>query len=135
MRRTRARARARGLGPGRLVFLGHREDVERLYAGLDLFVLSSLYEGLPYVILEAMAAGLPVVATDVAGTSDVVEDGRTGRLVPMDEAPAIAEAICELLADAGLRNAMGSAGRRRVQEQFALRRFLEAHAALYRGSR
>jgi len=130
-RRTEARAAGHGLGGQRLSFLGHREDAARLYAGFDVFVLSSLYEGLPYVILEAMAAGLPVVATDVTGTREVVEDGVTGTLVPMGDASAIARGIAPYLADADLRAATGRRARERVQERFTMKRFIELHEKLY----
>jgi len=63
-------------------FLGHVDDVRDLYDVLDVFVLPSLWEGLPNAVIEAMACGLPVVATDVGGTGELVDDGRTGLLVP-----------------------------------------------------
>jgi len=132
-RRMHERARSLGLGPARLDFLGHREDVAGLYAAFDVFALSSLYEGLPYVILEAMAARLPVVATRAPGIEDVVEDGVTGRLAPLDDSAAIARALLDLLADGDARSRMGGEARRRVEERFRLADFLDAHARLYRG--
>ncbi len=133
-RSVRRRVRDMGLGPARLALLGHREDVPRLCSGFDLFALSSLYEGLPYVLLEAMAARLAVVATRVSGVEDVIEDGLTGRLAPPGDAPAIARAITGLLSDSDARYALGQAARRRVEEAFPLRRFIDAHARLYEGA-
>src|SRR5262249_37028469 len=74
-------------------------------------------EGLPVAVLEAGAAGLPVVATAVGGTPEVVEDGRTGHLVPPADPPALADKIAEALADDGRRD-MGRRARQRVRAEF-----------------
>lgn len=128
----RCRARTLSLGPGRFGFMGHCERAETLYPGFDVFCLSSLYEGLPYVILEAMAAGLPVVATRVTGTEELVDDGVSGRLVPLGDAHAIARGIADLVCDAAKRRSFGTEGLKRVRERFGTGRFVEAHARLYR---
>ena len=73
-------AEQRGLAAVR--FLGNRPDVPQLLAASDLFVLPSLWEGLPMALLEGMASGLPVIATDVAGSRQVVVPGQSGMLVP-----------------------------------------------------
>ena len=81
-----AAERARnGRGPG-VVLLGHRDDVDRLLGGFDLFVLASHREGQPRAAMEAAASGLPIVATDVRGCRQVVDDGTTGLLVPVGDA-------------------------------------------------
>jgi glycosyltransferase involved in cell wall biosynthesis len=113
-------------------FMGHRRDVPALLRASDLFVLTSRYEGLPYSVLEAMACGLPVVATRAPGTVDVVEDGVTGILVPVEDAEAVATAILALLDDPARARALGEAGRRHVAERFSLAGMLAAHEALYR---
>ena len=71
---------------GRVYFAGQRSKKETLslMAACDFFVLNSTHEGLPHVILEAMALGLPVIATSVGGTPEVVQDGETGLLVPLN---------------------------------------------------
>ncbi len=93
------RRRVAQLGLEEHVWLaGYRSDVPRVLAALDVFTLPSRYEGLPYTLMEAMAAGRAVVATDVTGNRDLVRDGETGRLVPPDDAQALAEAVVELLA-------------------------------------
>jgi glycosyltransferase involved in cell wall biosynthesis len=71
---------------GRVYFAGQRSKKETLslMAACDLFVLNSTYEGLPHTVLEAMALGLPVIATAVGGTPEVVQDGETGLLVPLN---------------------------------------------------
>lgn len=102
-------------------FLGARDDVPRLLAASDLFVLPSLWEGLPTVVLEAMSAGLPVVGTSVSGVPEAVEDGSTGLLVPPGRAESLASAILRLGADRDLRERMGARGRERFEERFHVR--------------
>jgi len=81
-------------------------------------VLPSFAEGLPVVIMEAMALGRPVVSTYVAGIPELVVQGETGWLVPAGDAPALADALQEVLnSDTARLSAMGSAARRRVAER------------------
>lgn len=111
--------------------LGARDDIPSLLEVSDLFVLPSLWEGMPNAVLEAMAYGLPVVATCVDGTTEVVEDGRTGILVPPKDVSALADAIVRFLKDRELRLIMGNAGRMRVIEEFSIDSFVDRHVALY----
>jgi glycosyltransferase involved in cell wall biosynthesis len=115
----------------RVRFLGQRSDVAALMAAADLFVLPSMFEGLPLVALEAMAAGLPVVGTRVCGTDEVVVDGETGRLVEGGHAPALADAVSEVLADPSLAARWGAAGRRRVADEFTAARMARETLAVY----
>lgn len=103
---------------GNVVFLGRRDDVEELYAGFDLFVLPSYREGFPRSAMEAAASGVPVVATDIRGCRQVVDDGRTGILVPLHDADALARAVEELASDGDRRGAMGEAARHKAERQF-----------------
>jgi glycosyltransferase involved in cell wall biosynthesis len=116
----------------RVTFAGTRDDVEALLASSSCFVLSTTSEGLPISILEAMAAGLPVVASRVGGVPELVEDGVTGLTVPPRNPAALAEALRGLLADAGLRERLGAAGRLRAERAFSLAAFRRAHLDLYR---
>jgi sugar transferase (PEP-CTERM/EpsH1 system associated) len=126
----RARASALGISDN-VHLLGHREDVETVLAALDVFVLSSLSEGLSNTILEAMAMGLPVVATRVGGADELVRDGLTGVLVPPHAPREMADGLAQLLQDGQARQAMGAAGRARVEAEFALSVMVARYEALY----
>jgi len=116
---------AQNLGiQSRIVFAGHRADVVPFYGAMDLYVLPSLYEGCPYTLLEAMAAGLPCIATAADGSADIVADGATGRLVPLNDPWALAAAIEAALADPAARSRWGAAGRVRVRERFTSRQMI-----------
>ncbi len=112
---------AQRLGIGeRVEFRGEvpHEQVPAVLAELDIFVMPSRAEGFGVAALEAQAMELPVVASRVHGIPDVVEDGRTGLLVPPGDVEQLAEAIGRLAGDAGLRAAMGQAGRAFVAERY-----------------
>jgi sugar transferase (PEP-CTERM/EpsH1 system associated) len=113
--------------------LGHRGDVESVFASLDVFVLSSKSEGMSNTILEAMASGLPVVATRVGGADEMVQDGETGLLVPPGDPEPLADALDRLVSSAPLRQSFGSAGRRRAHGEFSLRNMIEAYQSFYCG--
>ncbi len=115
----------------RVHFLGARRDLGDLLAAMDIFVMPSLWEGLPLSLVLAMGAGLPVVATRVAGIPEVVEDGRTGLLVPPADAPALASALARLAADSTLRHRLGAAARASVLPRFNVQHYVDAIVALY----
>lgn len=117
---------------GRVRLLGERDDVPRLLAEADVFLLASRSEGLPLSVIEAMAAGLPIVASDVGGLKELVRDGETGVLVPPGDPVALAEALRPLLANRELRRRLGRAGRARAKALFDLSGFRRAHLELYR---
>ncbi|MBU1486729.1 glycosyltransferase family 4 protein [bacterium] len=111
-------------------FLGFRSDLDRIYADLDLIVLSSLNEGLPTAIIEAMASAKPVVATRVGGVADLIEDGVNGILVPPKSSSKLASACLEVLKDQEQAGKMGQEGRRR-SSQFELSRLIKDIESLY----
>lgn len=111
--------------------LGSRSDVPALLRACDLYLNSSLSEGLPLAVCEAMAASRPVVATRVTGVRDVVVDGRTGRLLPVEDEDGYVRAILALAGDPGLRAWMGAAGRARAAERFSLQAMTRRYEQLY----
>lgn len=123
--------RALGLD-GRVLFAGARDDVARMLAAADLFVLPSLTEALPTVLAEAMAAGRPIVATTVGGIPEMVRHGEAALLVPPADPKALAAAVCRLLANPRQAAAMGRSGRRLVAERFDIRTQARALADDYR---
>jgi len=130
--RAELEAQARALGiESRVRFLGHVPAVERVYASLDIFVLSSKSEGLSNTILEAMASKIAVVATRVGGADELVEDGASGLLVPPEDSAALADAIGWLIRDGDLRESMSAAGRRRALTRFTLDRMLREYKDMY----
>lgn len=116
----------------RVVFAGIRSDVERFLQCADIFVCPSVWEeafGLANV--EAMACGLPVVSTRVGAIPEVVQEGKTGFLVPPADAGALAEAMEKLAVNPALCADFGNAGRRRAQERFNLDRMVEETFTVY----
>jgi glycosyltransferase involved in cell wall biosynthesis len=101
------------------------------YRAADVVVNASFSESLGRSLIEAMAAGKPVVATRVGGTTEIVEDGKTGLLVQAGDAAAMAEAICRLLSDGEMRRSMGSSARRRAVELFSWDLVVRRVAGLY----
>jgi len=130
--RARAQALLDAAGVAELAWLpGERSDVPAVMRGLHAFVLPSLAEGISNTILEAMASGLAVIATNVGGNADLVAHEVSGVIVaPADEA-ALADALARLAADAGLRAAMGAAGRERIERLFSLRAMVGNYHGLY----
>lgn len=104
-----------------------RDAIAALYRRADCFALPSRLETWGDVFLEAMAFALPCVAVEGTPPAEIVVDGETGLLVPRDpdDEDALAEALDRMLGDAGLRERLGAAGRRRVEREFAWERVAE----------
>ena len=117
---------------GSVRMLGHREDVSGILLSLDLFVLPTLQEALGTAFLEAMATGRAVVGCRVGGVPEVVEEGKTGLLVPPEDPAALAEAILTLLADGELRARMGIAGRQSVMARYSVEEMCRRMWEVYR---
>jgi glycosyltransferase involved in cell wall biosynthesis len=108
------------------------EELGPYYRAAGVLLVPSAYEGLPMVILEAFREGLPCVATRVSGHPEVVVDGVNGRLVPLDDIEAMADAAVEILGrspDASA--ALADAARKTVERQFGAERQLREYLALY----
>lgn len=134
-------ARALGIHP-RVIFTGFYEDLPGALRAMDIFLQPSiLHEGFPTAVLEAQAAGLPVIASDIGGTHETIDVGRTGLLAPPGNAAALADAIRALLSDETRRAAMAADARPFIERSFTLDEmiarvraaYLEASAA-YRGA-
>ena len=111
-------------------FLGVRRDVPALLRTWDVFCLSSLSEGTSVTLLEAMASGLPAAVTAVGGNPEIVEEGKTGVLVPRGDAQSMGGALIRLLGDAGMRERMGRAGQERVRGSFTLDGMIDGYRDL-----
>lgn len=110
---------------------GERSDVPEVMQGLDAFVLPSLIEGISNTILEAMASGLPVLATAVGANPELVDEGRTGYVVPAGNPDALANGLLRLAADATRAKAMGEQGRADVEQRFSLAAMVAGYEAVY----
>jgi glycosyltransferase involved in cell wall biosynthesis len=122
----------------RLQLAGARADVTRYLAGADVLAAPSRNEGMGRALVEAMALGVPVVAAAVGGIPDVVVDGECGRLVPPDDAQALASALADLGRDRVLVEKLGDAARRHAEGfsvEIANARMVELYAALAREKR
>lgn len=117
---------------GEVELLGFCKDMPVLLSGASVVVLPSYREGLPRVLEEAAACGRAIVTTDVPGCRDAIEPGTTGLLVPVREAPALAQAIRQLVEDRALRQRMGAAGRQLAERCYSVESIVAAHLALYR---
>jgi glycosyltransferase involved in cell wall biosynthesis len=103
-----------------ILFLGHvtREKLVQLYQNATVHVVPSHYEGLPTVLLEAMSSGIPVVATNVGGNSEVISSGVNGLLIPPKSPENMAKAISRLLDEQALRERIGRAARKTIEEHY-----------------
>ncbi len=120
----------------KVIFTGWREDLEAIYADLDVIALTSDNEGTPVSLIEAMAAGVPFVATRVGGVADLLEPCQgepPGVLVPPREPEALARALLMVLSDQERAEAMGRCGKEHVRERYTVERLAGDITALYGG--
>ena len=118
--------------PGRIKLIGRIDDARELLWASDVFAMPSVKEGLGVAALEAMASGLPVIASEVGGLREVVEDDRTGILVPPANPAAIGSAIARLADGPGLRAEMGAAARARALENYSMAETAALTLEIYR---
>jgi glycosyltransferase involved in cell wall biosynthesis len=126
----KADAQALAIAP-RVHFLGARRDLGDLLAAMDVFVMPSLWEGLPLSMILAMGAGLPVVATAVAGIPEVVENGKTGWLVPAGSVVGLSQALTEVFANRVRASEVGQAARDFVLPRFGVDTYVNSVSGLY----
>ena len=110
--------------------LGRVPDVAAWLRRADLLVHPVRWEGFGLALLEAMLASLPIVATNVSSIPEIVVDGETGRLVPPDDAAALAEAVAAVLDDP---QGYGEAGREQARAAFSIARMADRTLEVYRG--
>ena len=127
---------ARQLGVDeRVVFAGEQPEVAGLLPAFDVFALPSTTEGLSVALLEAAASGLAIVATAVGGNTEIIEHGRTGLLVPVGDAAALAGALRSLLSEPALGASLGRAARAWVTGNASLASMFSSHDRMYRDAR
>lgn len=112
-------------------FWGFRTDIPEILARLDILVLPSLQEPFGKIVIEAMAMKKPVVASNVGGVPEIVEDGKTGLLVPLADSGAICQALQQLIGDREVREQMGREGRKRVEQMFSLEKHVHQIEQVY----
>lgn len=112
-------------------FAGFVEDVETVYAALDLFLLPSLFEAFNNSLLAAMASAIPSIAFRQGGQSEIIQDGASGFLVQPENVRGLESAARKLLCDPGLAQRFASAGRRRVAENFSADIMVDRIARIY----
>ena len=117
---------------GTVELWGWRNDMAEVYRECHIVCLPSYREGFPKVLLEAAACGRPLVSTNVEGCREAVVQDRSGFLVPVRDAPALAEALARLIEDAGLRATFGAAARAIVVGELALPVVIARTLAVYR---
>ena len=114
-----------------VVLHGAEPDPAWLYHAFDIVASASESEGLPNGLLEAAAASLPIVATDAGGTREVVDDGVSGLLVPVNDIERLTQALRSLIQDPASRREMGAAGQRHARANFGMGRFVAETEDLY----
>lgn len=124
----RACAREHGVGE-RVRFAGWRADVRRVLAACDVFCLPSRWEGFGLVLLEAMREERPIVATSVGAIPEVLD--AVGFLVPPGDVAGLANAIRQAIHNPVQSEALGKAGRRRMESEYTLSRMIDRWSALY----
>ncbi|MCD5390701.1 glycosyltransferase [candidate division NPL-UPA2 bacterium] len=115
-----------------IIMTGLRDDIPQVLAALNIFVLPSLREGVPQAVAQALAMKKAVVATAVGGVPELIENERTGILVPPQDVEALSEAMVELLDDREKARRLGENGRRFIEEKFSLEGMVEKIESLYR---
>jgi glycosyltransferase involved in cell wall biosynthesis len=131
--RERLGARAEALGVASHVqFLGAVADPAPVLRAASAFVLPSVAEGMSNSLLEAMATALPCLASRIGGNIDLLDEGRTGLLLPSDAPAAWSSALIRVLDDPGLARQLGAAARRRIEAEFAMPVVVDRYLDLYR---
>lgn len=129
---TKYRQRVQTLGiVDQVKFLGFSPAVDQLLQGIDILTLPSWWEGHPLILLEGLAAQKPVIAAAVGGVPEIVIDRETGLLIPAKDPQALANAICALIAQPGLRQKLAIQGYQHIQSLFNQTQMIDQVLSLY----
>jgi len=113
-----------------VTFLGLRSDIVEILHSLDVYVLSSTTEGFSIACIEAMASGIPVVATRSGGPEEILENERSGLLVPVQDPQALAAAVERIVSEPFLANTITTNALSRVQDRYTLSTMLQSYEKL-----
>jgi glycosyltransferase involved in cell wall biosynthesis len=115
----------------RVIFAGFQSNVNDLLPGLDIFILPSLTEGTPMALLEAMSYGIPTVASAVGGVPKVIDNRKSGMLVPPGNVKELVEALDYIILNPEYRNHLSVAGRVNVLQKYGLKNWIINIETLY----
>jgi len=131
LERLRHLVDSRGIGQ-RIIFPGFVDNVlSYLKGGVDIIINPSLSEAMPNIVLEALGLQIPVIATEVGGLPEIIEDGRSGFLIPSKNTAAIADKITRLIEDEDLCRTFKTEGIKVVETRFSFHRQYDELSALY----
>jgi glycosyltransferase involved in cell wall biosynthesis len=126
------RERIKSLNLEQYVFLrNYYERIAEIYKSIDLLVLPSITEGVPAVILEAMAFEIPIVATEVGGIPEMVEDGKSGILVPPKNSQALAEAIIKVYENQNFAKNLAKKAKENFEKYFTAEKMAKEYEKIY----
>ncbi len=115
-----------------LLWLKKVDEMQNIYQNSDIFVFPTLTEALSNVLLESMINGLPVIATNTGGNPEVIEDGKSGILIPLEDSKAIAENVCGLLSSPEKMKKLSQNAQKRVRENFSFSKTVNEYLKLYK---
>ena len=120
------------LNNGKVLWLGHRDDIVELTAMCDIYILPSYREGVPRTLLEAASMAKPIITTNTVGCREVVKNGENGFLVPIKDSKKLAKKIEYLVKDENERKIMGENGRILAVKSFDIKEIVEQYMTLYK---
>ena len=115
----------------KIIFTGFRTDIKEALVSIDILVMPSLREGFPMVTLEAMAMAKPIIAADIDGIREQIEHQKNGLLVPPENPVVLAEAVISLLKNKEKAERLGMAAKKRVEEEFSLKKMVNETESVY----
>jgi glycosyltransferase involved in cell wall biosynthesis len=116
---------------GHVHLLGHIEDMQFFYSGLDLYINTSLHEGTPMSILEAMSNSLPIISFNVAGLKEIISDGVDGFTIPEGNNTLFASRITELISESTLMTIFSKNARKKIFDNFSTKIMVEKYKYIY----